>query len=159
MSSRRDAIVDDIATALGAASITLPGGATVAKPSGLNVHRQRAVPIDTDQLPAMVVYQVQEVVDRASGRNPGFLSRRKLQVAVEIRIDAGATSADQALDTYLRWAVLAVCLDPRRSTLAHDTQELGTQWDQETRSSRLASATPVFLVDYVTSAYDIDAAT
>ena len=159
MSSRRDAVLDDLVTALGAASITLPSGATVSQPSGLNVHRQRAVPIDTDQLPAMVVYQVQEAVDRASGRNPGFLSRRKLQVAVEIRIDAGAVSPDQALDPYLRWAVLAVCLDPRRSTLAHDTQELGTQWEQETRSSRLVLATPVFLVEYVTSVSDIDAAT
>jgi len=159
MSSRRDAILDDIVNALSAATITLPNGSVVTKPASLNVHRQRAVPIDTDLLPAMAVYQVQEVVERNPGRNPGFLSRRKLQVGVEIRIDAGASSADQALDPYLRWAVLAVCLDPRRSTLAHDTQELGTQWEQETRSSRLALATPVFLVDYVTSAYDIDAAT
>jgi tRNA threonylcarbamoyladenosine modification (KEOPS) complex Pcc1 subunit len=157
--SRRDAIVDDIVTALGAASITLPSGTVVTKPTGLNVHRQRAVPIDTDLLPALAVYQRQEVVDTAPGRGPSRVSRRKMQIGVEVRIDAGATSADQALDSYLRWVVLAVCSDPRRSTLAHDTTELGTEWDQETRSSRLALATTVFLVEYVTSASDIDAAT
>jgi len=159
MSSRRDAILDNMIAALGAATVTLPSGATVTKPSGLNVHRQRSVQIDADQLPALVVYQIQEVVDRTPGRNPGFVSRRKLQVGVEIRIDAGATSNDQALDPYLRWVVLTLCLDPQRAGLAYDTQELGTSWDQETRSNRLASAAPVFLVDYVTSAYDIDAAT
>ena len=157
--SRRDSIADDIVAALGAATITLPSGTVVTKPTGLNIHRQRAVPIDTDLLPAAAVFQIQETVEKGPGRSVGYVSRRKMQIGVEVRIDAGSTSADQALDSYLRWVVLAVCSDPRRSTLAHDTLELGTQWDQETRSSRLALATVVFQVDYVTSASDLDAAT
>jgi hypothetical protein len=154
--SRRDSIVDDIVTALGAASHVTSTGVTVTKPTGLVVDRQRPTPIDIAAGPAMAVYQIQETVE-TPGRNR--LAKRKLQVCVECRIDAGATSADQALDAYSRWSTLAVLNDPRRATLAHDTTELGTEWEQQTANTRLASFRQVFLIEYVTSASDIDAAT
>ena len=157
--SRLDSIIDDMVTALGAATITLPNGNVVTKPANLTVNRQRADPIGITTLPEFGVYLLAESVETGPGRGPSRVSRRKAQIAVRLRIDAGSTSADQALDPFRRWAVLAVCSDPRRTNLAHDTQEVGTEWDQETRSERLAIATTVYLVEYVTSASDIDAAT
>mgnify|MGYP001062731917 CR=1 FL=1 len=157
--SRLDSILDSIVDSLGVASITLPSGVVVTKPAGLTVNRQRAIPIDTTALPEFGVYLLGESVDTGPTRERSRLARRKAQVVVQLRIDAGSATPDQALDPYRRWAVLAVCLDPRRNNLTHDITEIGTEWDQETRSSRLAIASTVFLVDYVTSAFDIDAAT
>lgn len=158
--SRRDSILDQIESALSAASLTLPSGATLTKPTGLNVHRQRSIPLAVDQLPAQVVYLLNEPVEIKPGMGPSRLAVRHMNVCVESRVNATAagTTADQALDQYLRWAVAAICSDPRRATLAHDTKEVGTEWDQSEHDSALASAKTVFVVDYVTSAVDLDAA-
>jgi hypothetical protein len=159
MSSRTDALTDDVVSALGVASITLPGGSTVTKPTGLTVERHRPTPIASSTAPGVFVYQMNELVETGPGRSVGRLAKRKLQLCVELRLDAAGVSADQALDTPRRWVVLAVCSDPRRSLLAHDTQEMGSEWDQADASSQLASLRTVFLIEYVTSASDIDAAT
>lgn len=158
MSSRTDAITDNVVAALGAATITLASGSTVTKPTGLTVERHRPTPIAASTAPGVFVYQGVESVETGPARGPSRVARRKLQLIVEIRLDAAGVSADQALDTPRRWVILAVCSDPRRNGLAHDTQEIGSEWDQAENSSQLAALKIAFLVEYVTSASDIDAA-
>jgi len=161
MSSRGDQICDAKVAALGAASVTTTTGATITKPAGLNVHRHRTIPLAQDQLPAQVVYMLAEEVKTgpARGLDNKRLARRYRQICVESRVNAGSTTPDQALDPLISWAVQTICADQSTGGLTHDVQELGTTWDQAEEDSVLASAKTVFLVEFITSASDPDAAT
>jgi hypothetical protein len=149
--SRRDSLLDAIVAALGAAG----------KPASLTIDRQRSVPLAQSQLPSQSVYAIAEEVKTgpARGLDNKRLARRYLQVCVETRVDASGSTPDQALDPYVAWAVKAVCGTQQLASIAHDVQELGTTWDQDEEDAVLASAKQVFLVEYVTSASDMDAAT
>ena len=154
--SRRDTILDAGVTALGAASV---GGH--AKPAGLNVHRHRTIPLAEDQLPAQVLYALAEEVKTgpARGLDDKRLARRYLQFCVESRVNVGGSTPDQALDPLLSWAVQAICATQNLGGIAHDVQELGTTWDQSEDDAVRAAAKTLFLVEFVTSASDPDAAT
>jgi hypothetical protein len=149
--SIRDTILD--------AMVALLGGAS--KPTGLNVHRHRTIPLALDQLPAQVVYFIDEEVKPGPGRGMDNkrVARRYMRVCVESRCTATSTTPDQAVDPYLTWAVKALCATQRLTASMHDIQELGTQMDAEEHDSVLAAAKTLFLVEYTTSASDPDAAT
>ena len=159
MSSRLDTIADGMVAALGAATVTTDKGITYTKPSGLTVGRSRTIPLSPDVLPQQVVYFVDEEVEAGPGRSIGRVSRRKARFCVETRIDAASDTTDQALDPFKSWSVKALCADPRRAGLAHDTTELGSVWDAVEQDKVYAALRQLFLVEYVTSASDPDAAT
>lgn len=155
MASRRDVILDAMVVLLGTATVN---GHT--KPSSLTVSRQRTLPFAASQLPAQAVYVVSEEVQAgpARGIDNKRLARRKAQVCVESRCIV-TTTPDQDVDPLISWAVQALCATQQLAAGVHDIQELGTVWEQVENDTTLAGARTMFLVDYVTSASDPDAAT
>jgi hypothetical protein len=150
MSSRRDLIVTDIIAALNTAS---------GKPAGLNVHRQRSLSIGRDILPSMVVYIISEENRTGPGMgarpNPQRKSIRTVTIRVEIRINAGTTAPDQALDQYLTWMVQKIAADPQRSNMADDTLELTTEWASSAEEDAVYAATQTdWSVKYITESAD-----
>lgn len=145
--STRDSILARIVSQLGAAG----------KPTGLNVYRQRSFPIGSDVLPAMLVYAVDEEVNTGPGFGVGSTPRRKavrtLKVAVYSRVDGGS-SPDNALDPLLNWSVQQLCGDPKCNSLALDTKELGTAWDEADMDQMYAGARQYFAVEYFTDAHN-----
>lgn len=150
MSSKRDAILDTIVSALGG----------VGKPTGLTVDRHRTIPYGRDVLPAQSVYAVDEEVNTGPGMGAGSppirKARRKLKFAVYSRV-AVSTTADQDLDPLLSWSVQKVCADPTLGGTIHDLKELGTVWDEADADAVFGGARQFFEADYVTSSADPDA--
>jgi hypothetical protein len=159
VASRRAQVVDAIYTALNAASVVDRSGATHTKPVGLNVHRSKTVPIESDQLPAQVVYRVaEEIIGRDGPR--GWKVKRGLRVRVECR---AATAADgetleDALDPQTSWAVQAVMADPTLGGLTDNVQEVGTEWATADANKVYGAAAVDFLVPYITAAGNPDTA-
>jgi hypothetical protein len=153
MSSRRDQI-----TAACVALLQQAGG-----PAGLNVHRQRTISLTHDQLPAQVVYALQEENDTAPGRGAPLAytrkAKRKLTLCVEHRVDAENTPPDQALDPLLSWAVQQLCSGVSLGGLAYDLKEIGTKWDEVEQDKVYAAARTLFDVEYVTDASNPDTLT
>lgn len=153
MSSKRDLIVVAAVNALNAAG----------KPTGLTVHRQRTLSLSHNQLPAQVVYAVQEEVNTGPGQGAGPDRRRKairtFRLCVEHRVDAENDAPDAALDPLLSWAVQALCDDVSLGGLADDLKEIGTTWDESEQDKVYASARTFFDVRYFTNAHDPDALT
>lgn len=147
MSSKRDAIIAQIVSQLGAAG----------KPTGLNVYRQRTFPVGPDVLPAQIVYAVDEEVATGPGSGaPGHIkrkARRTCKVAVYSRVDGGS-STDNALDPLLTWSVQQLCTDVTLASTAYDCKELGTVWDEADADQMYGGARQYFSVDYVTDAHD-----
>lgn len=150
MSSRRNQIVDFAVAALGA----------VGRPTGLTISRQRTVSLSTSDLPAQVVYAVQEEVDTGPGRGvgprPERKAKRKFRFVVEHRIDAENATPDAALDPLLSWAVQVLCADVLCGGLTYDLKEMGTTWDESEQDKKYASAKTFFEVEYVTDAANPD---
>ena len=154
--SRRDVILDAMVAALGAST-----AGSHTKPTGLTIHRHRTVPLAQDQLPAQVVYAVSEEVTTgpARGLDNKRLTRRKLLVCVETRVDATGNTPDQALDPYLTWVAQALCRVQSLTNGMHDITEHSTVWDADEQNFVYAAARTLFLVDYVSAADDPNAVT
>jgi hypothetical protein len=148
MSSIRDAIIVDVVTQLSAAG----------KPAGLTVHRNRTRPIHADVLPAQLVYMIEEHIETGPGRS-GYKTRRKMKLRIETRVDAGSSAPDAALDPYLSWMVQQLHADPTRGGRAHDSTEFLTQWTATEADKVYGAAASDWIIDYVTSASNPDAAT
>lgn len=121
-----------------------------AKPEGTTVHRWRTRPVEQDELPAAVVYQVREATqDRATA-----LLDRTLRVRVEARVRAVGESPDQALDPLLTWIVRAMTEDPKFGGVAADTTEQETTWDAADLDRILGAAAVDFDIQYQTTRQD-----
>lgn len=141
MASRREQILVAAAAALSA------GGG----PAGLNVHRQRALPIDQDKLPSTVVYAVRDTTEGKGGSwTP--LVQRELQFMVECRTTG--EPADQQLDPLLTWTTQQLMLDPTFGGLAQELNEGDTEWDAVSSNKVLAAAAVTFRVKYQTQRDD-----
>jgi hypothetical protein len=154
MSSRRDQIIAACVDALD----NTPG-----KPTGLNVHRQRTLSLSHNQLPAQVVYAVQEENNTGPGNGAGPDRRRKavrsFRLCVEHRVDAENDSPDVVLDPLLSWAVQTLCADVSVGGLAEDLKELGTTWDEQEQDKVYAAARTFFEIRYITDAANPDTLT
>jgi hypothetical protein len=152
MSSKRDAILDTIVSALGG----------VGKPSGLTVDRHRTIPFGRDVLPAQSVYAVDEEVDTGPGTGSGYpplsKARRTLKFAVYSRV-AVTSTADQDLDPLLSWSVQKICADPTLGSTIHNLKELGTVWHEADQDAAFGGARQFFQAEYFTDSNDPDAHT
>lgn len=128
--SRRELILKWIKGLLDGSNVPdgLVAGAT--KPAGLTVHRYRGLPLDSDDLPAQVVYPLQETAQRVGSRT-GPLYEEKFIVRVEHRVESSSVSPDEALDPLINWTVQVVGADERLGGLALDVQKKGTVWDPD----------------------------
>lgn len=147
MSSIRDGIA--------AAAVTALGGS--GKPTGLNVHRFRTIPIQRDTLPATVVYLIDEVIETGPGKGPSHVAVRNLTLRLEHRIDAGSSTApDAAVDPYVSWGVKALCTPGALGAGIIEVTEQSTHWDAAEADKVFAAAQTDFLVKYITLVNDPD---
>ena len=152
--SIREQIVEAIVAAL-----SEPSG-----PAGLTVHRFRARPLTADQLPAQVVYVVEErsiVAGNVAFTTPtasaagltGSLAIHQLLVAVETRV--AGDPPDVALEPFLVWATQQVLKDPDFGDLAINALEYNTKWTaQEAADAVYGAATQQFVIEYFSLAAD-----
>lgn len=124
------------------------------KPSGLNVHRSRTRAIGNDQLPAVVVYLLQETLppERQQPARGRQIARRTATLVCECR--AKGVLADEALDPLTTWVVQALLADPTLGGLAYAVSEAGTQWDAAELDDVYGGAQVHFQIDYTTAAGD-----
>lgn len=125
-------------------------------PAGLTVHRERTRPIETDSLPAILVYfddDKPDPFDEQKYRSP--LVRRTLNVALQCRAQgSNSVSPDAALDPLLNWAVQQIMANEEFDGLALGAQEGPTQWKSREADAPVAAATLSVYVRYRTSRLD-----
>ena len=115
------------------------------KPAELNVHRNRTLPFDEDQLPAAVIYLGNEVIQPAHGKE-GKVSEHLLPVSVEIRV--ADDTPDVALDPYIVWANRAIMSDPKLGGYAITTMLTGISRTAELLDKSYGGARMDFLVQF-----------
>lgn len=122
--SIRERILQAVVAALQVDSIVLPGGALLAKPAGLTVHRFRHIPLERDELPSAVVYLGSEPVGRETAAPP--IVEREMIFRVELRSEG--EPSDRVLDPYVTWVVAALQADPTLGGLVRKLEERRTEW-------------------------------
>ena len=153
--SIREQIMVAVVTALAVASASCASG-SFAKPSNLTVHRERTRPIETDMLPAVMVYADDDVpkpTGHESYRAP--LTERQLSLTLECRAQGSANvSPDEALDPILIWAALALFADETFGGLANGLEESRTVWSSRQGDVPVASTKFSITVKFRTSRLD-----
>lgn len=143
MASRREAVIQAIETLLQGAAL-----------AGVTVHRYRTRPIDSDDLPAWVVYPFTAPggeSERAQRRTLGGQVDRILTVRVELRVVAAPPLApDAALDPHYVAVVRAMLGAPTLGGLSLDIEERATSFDAVERDQVYAAAGVDFEVTYAT---------
>lgn len=147
-------IADAAKAVLTSTSVTVNGVART-KPIGLSVHRFSNRPLDTDDLPATVLFflegpqPVYEASDTAD---------RVLRLVCEHRTTVAAgTPPDDAVDPLINWAVLALLSDETLGGLASKIDEGPTMWESVEAGQRFARARTVFDITHVTLRNDPEA--
>lgn len=152
--SIREQIVEAIVAAL-----SDPSG-----PAGLTVHRARARPLTQDELPAQVVYVVEErsvVAGNVAFTTPtaltgalvGSLTEHQLLLRVETRV--AGDPPDVALEPFVVWATQQVLKDPSFGELAINALEYDTKWTAQEASTGVFGATSQdFVIQYFSLAAD-----
>jgi hypothetical protein len=128
-----------------------PGG-----PSGLNVHRERHRPIETDQLDAILVYAEDDVPKPLAGITyQAPLTERQLSLVLEYRakVQAGTTD-DEALDPLIVWGMQQILKNEKFGGLASGVDEGRTTWISREAESTVAAAAGHFTVKYRTARAD-----
>jgi hypothetical protein len=145
-------IREQIITAL-VAALSAGGGGS---PSGLTVHRERTRPIETDSLPAIMVYFDDDVPKPLAGQTyRAPLTERQLSLALEARAAGSASlSPDEALDPVLVWAAQAIRADETFGGLASGVEEGRTVWASKEGDTLVAAAKWNVTIKYRTSRLD-----
>ncbi len=125
-------------------------------PVGLTVHRERTRPLENDQLPAIVLYYLDEQPVLPSGqayRSP--LVERKLEIMAECRaLGDNTTPPDMALDPIIVWASTQIFKDETFAGLALGVEEGRTLWQSKEGDQPVAAAMIAFTIRYRTSRLD-----
>lgn len=131
-------------------------GKTAGAPTGLTIHRERTRPIESDSLPAIMVYcddEEPKPLGKVQYRAP--LTERQLSIALECRAQGdGTMSPDQALDPILIWAAAAVAADESFGGLANGLEEGKTVWASREGDAPIAAAKWNIIIKYRTSRLD-----
>jgi hypothetical protein len=129
------------------------------KPPALNVHRYRTRPIDSDRLPAAVVYVgpgrggVGENVTRMD-HDPGL--EHALSVRIELRVTG--EPPDAIVDPLYVWVIKTLRGDPTLSGLCRDIEEQASSFDAEERDRIYGALALDLLVSFATKENDPEAA-
>lgn len=136
------------AQALAAMAAALAGA---GKPAGVFVHRQRALPIERDALPAIVLYVLEEEGEPvAQAGDP--LRARHCTVRAECRVACAISEIpDDVLDPLVTWAVKALVGDQQLGGLTNFVTEQHTSWDAVAADKVYAAAAVDFLMAYDTA--------
>ena len=132
-------------------ALTASGG-----PSGLNVHRERHRPIETDQLDAILVYAEDDMPKPLAGVTyQAPLTERQLNLVLEYRanVPAGMTD-DEALDPLIVWGTQQILENEKFGGLASGVDEGRTVWLSREAEATVAAAAGHFTVKYRTKRTD-----
>ncbi|MGH9208203.1 MAG: hypothetical protein ACRD59_03290 [Candidatus Acidiferrales bacterium] len=124
--------------------------------SGLTIHRERTRPIETDSLPAIMIYADDDVPKPLAQQNyRAPLTERQFSLALECRAQgSGSVSPDEALDPVLVWALKAIGVDETFGGLASGVEEGRTVWSSREGDVPVASAKLSITIKYRTSRLD-----
>lgn len=127
MASRREQILATWATALDGAG----------KPTGLRVHRSRTLPLEQDELPAVVLYLLHEETTRVADGEWLPIVDRRLRVRVECRMTGNPP--DQLLDPILSWVIQTLIGEQSWGGLTDSVHEIQSEWAAESSNTVLAA--------------------
>lgn len=144
--SIREQIVVALVAALGGA-----GG-----PAGLTVHRERTRPIETDSLPAVMLYaEDDQPRPLAEQKYRAPLTERQMAIGLECRaLGTASVSPDAALDPILVWAAKTTLANETFGGLANGVEEVRTVWMSREGDLPIAAATIHFSIKFRTSRLD-----
>lgn len=121
-------------------------------PLGVPVAVRRRLPmIETSMLPFVDIMPVQEQTQSATSRLSSPVVRRTMRV--KVRCWAAGDSAEAACDTMVAWATKALAGNTLGG-LAHDIEELGTEWQSAIVDAQYGVAEVEFAVSYQTKTAD-----
>ncbi len=145
-----------IGFAIGYLSASTAGGANPPlKPAGLTVHRERTRPIETDSLPAILVYFEDDKPRPIAANYRAPLVEREMTMAMEFRAKgAPGVSPDQSLDPLIVWALYQIFGNESFGGLANGVEEGKTEWRSKEGDVPLAAATTHLSIKYRTSRID-----
>jgi hypothetical protein len=125
-------------------------------PSGLTVHRERTRPIETDSLPAIMVYADDDVPKTLAQQvYDAPLTERQFSLTLECRAaGSSGVSIDAALDPILVFAAQTVLANERFGGLASGVEEGRTVWASKEGDTPVAAAKLSFTIRYRTSRLD-----
>lgn len=125
-------------------------------PAGLNVHRERTRPLESDQLPAILFYfEDDEPEPLAKQKFRAPLSERCLNMVAEIRVVPTADQApDEAIDDLYVWLIQALGADESFGGLAMGITEGPVKWFSKEADVIFAGAAVHLSVHYRTKRLD-----
>jgi hypothetical protein len=157
----RDSIIDLAISYLSAATATTArmrpdSPEPPPKPAGLTVHREWTRPIETDHLPAILVYCDDEAPRSISSHYDAPLVERDLTVAFEFRAQPSTVfpTPDQAIDPLYLWAMYQIFANETFGGIVNVVVEGKTHWHSKEGDVPLASATTHLSIKYRTSRID-----
>jgi hypothetical protein len=125
------------------------------KPADLHVHRYRTTPLESDTLPATVVYlgsPTDRIDDESVNADHDNAVERELTFTLEHRVKAGIP--DKALGPLLTWGTQAMMADQKCGGLAVKMDEIGIGWEAVQAAHTLGAAHQIFKVLYYTKKTD-----
>jgi hypothetical protein len=124
-------------------------------PAGLTVHRERTRPIETDSLPAIMLYAEDDQPKPMGSNYRAPQTERQLSIGLQCRaVGSSSITPDEALDPIIVWADLQMFLDETFGGLANGVEEIRTVWSSREGDQPVAAATIHFTVKYRTSRLD-----
>lgn len=143
MASIRKLILDAVVAALEA-----PAAGAALQPNELVVHRFRSLPVESADLPDLIVYPESESRKLESIN----WNTAELVLNVESRVKVESYEyADIKLDPLLVWCVRALKYEETLGGLAIQIVEGDLEWDLETPGDAFARAVQQFTVMYVST--------
>ncbi|MGH9685285.1 MAG: hypothetical protein ACRD4S_16945 [Candidatus Acidiferrales bacterium] len=144
--SIREQIIAQIVTLLAASGA----------PAGLTIGRERVRPLETTELPAVMVYfndEKPKTLDNQQYKAP--ITVRELTIAAECRaVGSQSLSADAALDPLIVWVTTQILGNESFQGLANGVEEGATIWWSREGDVAIAAATINFIIKYRTSRLD-----
>jgi len=117
--------------------------------TGSNVYETRYFPLQTGNLPALIVYTLDETVeDYTLGRNTRT-QQRSLNLIIEAHC-RGTANIDDTLDTIAEEVEEAMVTDVTRGGNAKDTKLVSTEIEFDTASQKTGLMRLTYLINYNT---------
>jgi hypothetical protein len=117
--------------------------------TGSNVYETRYFPLETGNLPALIVYTNEETVDEYSLGAGTRSMIRTLSVVIEAHC-RGTANLDDTLDTIAEEVEEAMCSDVTRGGNANDTKLLSTEYEFDSGSQKTGLARFTYAISYAT---------
>jgi len=117
--------------------------------TGSNVFETRYFPLQTANLPAILVYTNEESIEEYTLGTSTRTQIRILQVIIEAHAQ-GTSDIDDTLDTISEEIEEAMCVDPSRGGNAKDTKLINTEYEFDTGSQKTGLARFTYAITYAT---------